>query len=174
MAYSNTQWEKAKGYYEAGLSLSSITKKTGIARNTISQKAKREQWEHGANADYIEAKEIIAEKKGTISEQSVLILDEVADERIRYKKLISDNATKLAAKLHAMADQIDKPDELRHLVEANDKLSITLKVNERHAPKVEVTNTNAQQNNVQYVGMRRATDDEKRKALEENGRHSTT
>jgi len=147
MAYSNEQWEKAKAYYEAGLSLAKIKDKTGIARNTISQRAKKEQWEHSANTDYIEAKEIIASKKGTISEQSVLILDEVADERIRHKKLIQDNATKLADKLNKLTDEVDNAQDIRHLVEANDKLSITLKVNERHAPKTEISNVNATQNN---------------------------
>lgn len=37
--------------------------------------------------------------------------------------------------------------DLRTLVEANDKLAITLKVAERHAPKIAIDNTNAQQNN---------------------------
>ena len=135
MAIAKEIWDKAKAYYEGGLSLSKIKDKTGIARNTISQRAKREQWEHGANTDYIEAKELIATKKGTISEQSVLVLDDIAEERIRHNKLINDNATKLAGKLNAMADEISEPQDLKHLVDANDKLAITLKVAERHAPK---------------------------------------
>lgn len=147
MAYSQEQWDRAKGYYEAGLSLSKITDKTTIARNTISQRAKREQWEHGKNTDYIEAKEIIATKKGAISEQSIVCADEVADEKIRYKRLINDNATKLANKINSFTDEIDNAQDIRHLVEANDKLAITLKVADRHAPKTEITNTNAQQNN---------------------------
>ncbi len=147
MAYSSSQWGKARAYYEAGLSLSKIKEKTSIARNTISQRAKKEQWEHGANTDYIEAKEVIATKKGTVSEQSVLILDEVSEESIRHKKLIVDNATKLAGKLNTMTDQVDQAQDLRHLVEANDKLSVTLKVNDRFAPKTEINNNNAQQNN---------------------------
>ena len=36
---------------------------------------------------------------------------------------------------------------IKELAEANDRLAITLKVAERHAPKIEVNNTNAQQNN---------------------------
>jgi predicted DNA-binding protein YlxM (UPF0122 family) len=32
MAYTKVQWEKAKGYYEAGLSLSKIKDKTSITR----------------------------------------------------------------------------------------------------------------------------------------------
>jgi predicted DNA-binding protein YlxM (UPF0122 family) len=151
VAYSDNQWDKAKAYYEAGLSLSKIKDKTGIARNTISQRAKREQWEQGANADYIEAREIIAEKKGTILEQQGQVflnaLDEVAEDNIRRKGLVYGNAEKLAKKLSIMADQIDTPNDLKTLSEANDRLAITLKVADRHAPKIELNNTNAQQNN---------------------------
>jgi len=139
MAYTKEQWKDARGYYEAGLSLSKIVIKTGIGKTTISQKAKREQWEHGANTDYIEAKEIIVSKKGTISEQSLVIADEIAHENVRFKNLINGNAEKLASKLALMADSIEDAQDIRHLVEANDKLSITLKVNERHAPKIDVT-----------------------------------
>jgi len=148
MAFSNEQWGRAKGYYEAGLSLSKIKEKTGIARNTISQRAKKEQWEQGRNTDYVEAKEIIASKKGTEKEQSIVCADEVADEKIRHKKLINDNATKLAGKISDMADNIDEPQDLKHLVDANDKLAITLKVAERHAPKTDINNTNALQSNL--------------------------
>ena len=145
MAYTNEQWGRAKGYYEAGLSLSKITEKTTIARNTISQRAKKEQWEHGKNTDYIEAKEIIATKKGTEREQSIICADEIADENIRYKKLINDNATKLANKLATMADQIDTPYDLKTLVDANDRLAITLKVADRHSNQN--INVNTQNNN---------------------------
>jgi len=59
----------------------------------------------------------------------------VVEEKTKHLKLINDNATKLAGKLNAMADEISEPQDLKHLVDANDKLAITLKVAERHAPK---------------------------------------
>lgn len=64
--------------------------------------------------------------------------------------------------------------DYKNLQDAIDKAAITLKVADRHAPKVEVNNTNAQQNNVRYIGMRRMTDEEKQKARELNGRDSTS
>lgn len=57
---------------------------------------------------------------------------------------------------------------------AIDRASLTLKINDRHAPKTDINLTNAQQNNTRFVGMRRMSDDEKRKALEENGRNITS
>lgn len=47
MAYSDDQWIKAKGLFEAGKSLSFINKMTGIGRTTISDKAKEENWIKG-------------------------------------------------------------------------------------------------------------------------------
>jgi len=75
------------------------------------------------------------------------IADEVADNKIKHNKLIEDNSTKLANKIMILADQVDTAQDIRHLVEANDKLSITLKVNERHSPKTEINNQNLTQNN---------------------------
>ena len=163
MAYSEKQWLDAKGYYEAGLSLSKIKDKTGIARNTVSQRAKRELWEQGANTDYIEAKELIATKKGTISEQSLVIADEIADDNIRRKKLVYGITEKALSKIDkALSRTVIVKDEdgketeeevehsskdIRDYVEAIDKASITLGVNHRHAQPTKIENTNAQQTN---------------------------
>lgn len=162
MAISKVQWDKAKGYYEAGLSLSEIKEKTGIDRSTISKKAKNQQWQHAANADYIEAKVLIAEKKSTKNQQVLNIADEVAEDKIRCKNLINSNAELLASKIPEIlrSFEAEKTDEatgetitvtaissndIKTLSEANDKLAITLKVADRHAPKND-TNINLQQN----------------------------
>ena len=91
MAYTESQWEKAKAYYEAGMTLSQIKDKTNIARNTISQRAKREQWEHSKNSEYIEAKIKVECQKGTILEQSGSVALNIAD----LKPFISKAATPL-------------------------------------------------------------------------------
>ena len=168
MAYSLEQWERAKAYYEAGThSLSEIQEIIGISKSKISEKAKKEQWERGRNSDYIEAKVLIAEKKGNEKRNALEILDNIADEQIRHKKLINSNAELLASHIPKVLKSLttktinDKGEEeelyavdartIRELAEANDKLSITLKVNERHAPKQDINLTNAQQNNEQKI-----------------------
>ena len=138
MAYSEKQWLDAEGYFKAGLSLAQIQDKTGIARSTVSKMAKKQQWKQGANVEYIEAKEIIAVKKSTENQHLLNIADEVADDNIRRKNLIYGNAEKLARKLSMMTDQVDEPQDLKLLSEANDKLAITMKVADRHAPKGDV------------------------------------
>jgi len=56
-----------------------------------------------------------------------------------YKRQIYGNAEKLAKKLNTMTDQIDSPNDMKTLADANDRLAITLKVADRHAPKIDIT-----------------------------------
>ena len=163
MAYSDTQWDKAKTLYEAGLSLSKIKDKTGIARNTISQRAKREQWEHSTDADYIEAKEIIAIKKGTKTEQQISVLDEVADERTKHILLFQSSAIKNQTLANKAIDTIDKDkiDEKNlHSLETHSRITQRNKETVLGKDKtVELNNTNAQQtNNTKRVTIVRRTD----------------
>ncbi len=169
MAYSQEQWDRAKGYYEAGISLSQIKDKTGIARNTISQRAKREQWEQGKNVDYIEAKEIIATKKGTVSDKREQVYldcaDEVADDKLRRLNLVYGGVEKAVQKMNEIVasghieekinvgdgvQQFDKrklnTTDIKNALDGYDKASVTLGVNERFSNSQINVNT---QNNVQ-------------------------
>jgi len=191
MAYTKEQWNKTKGYYEAGLSLAKIKDKTGIARNTISQRAKKEQWEHGKNTDYIEAKELIAVKKGTEKEQSIECADEIADDNIRRSRLVygaTEKILKLSAdmaeknkkqivmkvkeysKEHGSSESLDKIDveldasDLKNLAETVDKASVTLGINARHANSQVIVNN---QNNLQQNTSIELTEEQaKKKALD--------
>lgn len=150
MAYSIQQWERARAYYTAGLSLREIEAKTGINNSSIQKKAKNQQWKHGSNADYIEAKTIIAEKKSAENSAVVEILDEIADEAIRHKRLINNNAELIASQIPKLIKGMSEqkinedtgevyevssitPSDIKLLAEANDKLAVTLKVADRHA-----------------------------------------
>jgi len=147
MAYSDDMWQKAKTLFEAGLSLSQISQKTGIDKSSISKKAKIQLWKSGEHSDYIEAKAKIVEKKSTLSVEKINILDEIADEAIANKRLVYGVAQKALQKASTLLDQSEDMNELKTAVELADRASLTLGVNPRHAPKVEIQNTNAQQNN---------------------------
>jgi len=168
MAYSPEQWERAKILFESGqYSLSQIENKCGIGKSAISKMSKNQQWKNGANADYIEAKEIIAVKKSTLNSTVINILDDVADERIKHKRLINSNAELLASHIPKVINsfitkqintETGEEEELyaleaktiKELAEANDKLAITLELAPRHAnQQINVnTQTNTQVNNV--------------------------
>lgn len=148
MAYTESQWEKAKAYYEAGMSLSQIKDKTNIARNTISQRAKREQWEHSKNSEYIEAKIKVETQKGTILEQSgtvaLNIADDIALDRAKSITLFQNSALKNQAKANTLLESATKI----HEIESHARITKMNKetVLGKEADTI-INNTNAQQNN---------------------------
>ena len=147
VAISQDKWDKARTLFESGkLSLSEISKQTGIDKSSISKKAKNQQWSSVENSDYIDAKVLIAEKKSTLSIEKINILDDVANDEIRRRNLVLGNAEKLAKKIDSMTDEVFEAKDIKDLVDANDKLSITLGVNQRHANAPTINNANLQQN----------------------------
>ena len=143
MAIDSKTWAKAKIMFEHGKSLSEISKETGINRSTISKKSTSEKWEKfNTKSTLVEAEvqniimqDEINSKKSTLNQQELNFHNDEVRSKVRHAGLINNNAEKLAHKLKIMTDQIDDPSDLRTLVEANDKLAITLKVAERHAPR---------------------------------------
>lgn len=170
MAYTEVQWERAKAYYEAGLSLSQIKDKTSIARNTVSQRAKREQWEQGKNTEYIEAKVNLAEKKGTILEQSgtvaLNIADNIAEEKIIAKGKVFGYVHTALKKMNEIVEhgrveeKINIGDgmqrfeerklntsDIKNALDGYDRAAITLELAPRHSSQsINIQNTNATQN----------------------------
>jgi len=174
MAYSAEQWERAKAYYEAGQhNPQQISDLVGIERSTIVKKAKIHNWKSGSNADYIEARVIVAEKKSQLNSQTLNVLDNIADEKIRYRDLcfgVTESALKQLKEISDIGVKevlvtskiggdtiIEKetinltPQDYESIINAADKASITLKVNDRHAKSgdVNVNATAAVQNNNQ-------------------------
>jgi len=116
-----TQREMAKKYDVSTATINKLTK--GIEA----------KYKEKVNTIVSTTAEIYSESEQ--NEHEVNAVQFVVEEKTKHLKLINDNATKLAGKLNAMADEISEPQDLKHLVDANDKLAITLKVAERHAPK---------------------------------------
>ena len=154
MAINKEVWDKARILFEHGKSLNDIAKELGINKGSISRKSKQEEWAKSSDlatlvddevANIIKGNEI-ATQKATLATQELRIHNREVADKVRRKDLVFGNAEKLAKKLNTMTDQVDEPQDLKHLVDANDKLSITLRVNERHAPKSD-TNVAVQTNN---------------------------
>ena len=147
MAYTESQWEKAKAYYEAGMTLSQIKDKTNIARNTISQRAKREQWEHSKNSEYIEAKIKVESQKGTILEQSgsvaLNIADDIAFDKAKALSLFQDSALRNQKKAN---DMLDLTDDMKD-VESHARITKTNKETVLGKdPETVINNANVQEN----------------------------
>lgn len=147
MAYTESQWEKAKAYYEAGMTLSQIKEKTNIARNTISQRAKREQWEHSKNSEYIEAKIKVECQKGTILEQSgavaLNIADEIAFNKAKALTLFQNSALKNQAKANELLELTEDMKD----IESHSRLTKTNKETVLGKdPETVINNANVQEN----------------------------
>ena len=97
MAHSKEKWDLARTYFEAGKhSPQEISDLVGIERSAIVKKAKNHNWQSGANADYIEARVLVAEKKSQLNSQIINVLDNIADDKIRRSGLVFGGLESLA------------------------------------------------------------------------------
>jgi predicted DNA-binding protein YlxM (UPF0122 family) len=142
------QWEKAREYFEHGLSLGDIESRTGITKSAISKKSKSESWNKESPKKRLLSQAVeVTEFKDTLKDTPIAleVHKELHDEKTRYTRLVNNLQEKALNKARTMLDQIDTPNDLKTIVEAVDKASITLKVSDRHAPKIDLTAM--QQNN---------------------------
>jgi len=139
-------------YHTGEFSQRELSKKHNVSVGTISKLTKEEmvQNEHIMNAQVT----VLRAEKELPSEQMNAIMN-AAQEKLRHTALINDNATLLSKKIKTMAEQIDTPNDLKTLADANDRLAITLKVADRHAPKIDITQQQAIQSTtpttIQYI-----------------------
>lgn len=156
MAFSDKTWQAARAYYEANLSLREITERTGISPPGILKRAKSEQWEKGAMQSYIDSKVNVEVNRVNKSEQTLQIADSIAYSRAAAEILIRNAATKTLTAMESLRDRgktvetyidddgsgvkrirkIEKEldaNSYKAIVDAIDKASLTLGVNQRHA-----------------------------------------
>ena len=122
-------------YHTGHYTVRELAQKHSIGKTTVAKMVKDIE---PKNKDKVD---ILVAVHTELSEQSGQEVDSVSrlvEDKTKHLKLINDNATKLARKLATMADQIDTPNDMKILAEANDKLAITLKVADRHAPKIDI------------------------------------
>lgn len=135
------QWEKAKEYFEHGLTLKEISDRTGITRGAISKKSKSEEWDKDSPKKQLLSQAVeVSALKETLKETpvSLEVHEELHKEQLHYKNLVYRLQEKALKKADTMLDQLDTPNDLKTVVEAVDKASITLKVSDRHAPKIDI------------------------------------
>jgi len=135
-----------------------LSKKYEVSTATINKltKGKEPKHEQKVNAIVKATGDLYAESEQ--NEHEVNAVHKVIEDKTRYLRLINDNASKLAGKLNTMIDQIDTPSDALILANANDRLAVTLKVAERHAPKIDVTQTQAILPSVNYYSPEKNKD----------------
>jgi predicted DNA-binding protein YlxM (UPF0122 family) len=167
MAYSESQWEKAREYFVAGLSLTEISDRIGISKPQISKKSKAELWEKGNEKKHLVSQAVeVAIGKEKLKETALIVHDELVNEQIRRQGLVFGATEKLIKRANRMLDsnqtiekvsvgdgvQSFEPRELnttdlKNLSDTIDKASVTLNVNPRHS--TQQINVNTQNNQVQ-------------------------
>ena len=166
MAISQEKWDKAREYFEAGLSLSEIVLRTEISKAQISKKSKIENWQKGNEKKQLISQAVeVAEQKETLNETALQVHNELVDEQLRRRNLVFNASEKLLVKATEMIKKgqtVDKinvgagiqqiepreldSSDLKNLADTIDKASITLGVNQRHSnSQVNIQNTNATQ-----------------------------
>ena len=91
--------------------------------------------------------------KSKLSYQSESLLkafDTKVNDELRRQNLVFNASEKALVKLSGLIDDVDEAQDMKHIVDAIDKASITLGVNQRHSnSQVNISNTNATQTNVE-------------------------
>ena len=96
--------------------------------------------------DEIAIKSILA----TQSERFCKSFDDKVNEQLRRQNLVFNASEKALVKLSGLIDDTDEAQDMKHIVDAIDKASITLGVNQRHSnSQVNISNTNATQTNIE-------------------------
>lgn len=168
MAISKEVWQKAREYFEAGLSLTDIVDRTNISKSQISKRASKENWEKGNEKKQLISQAVeVATKKETLKETALEVHNELVDEQVRRRNLVFKASEKIIKKATEIIDNgtVDEkvgvgdgvqqfeprkinPADVKNLADAVDKASITLGINQRHSnSQVTVNNQNNIQNN---------------------------
>lgn len=130
---------KIQADWKAGVSQNQLAKKYSVSPATINKLCKGIEQ---TNVEIVNSQVAINTALVGKSEYEVNSINEEVNNRTRHIMLINSNAELIASKIPTMLEHIDSPSDLKTLAEANDRIAITLKVADRHAPKQDI-NVNA-------------------------------
>lgn len=140
------EWDKAREYFEAGLSLSAIAEKTGISKSAISKKSNLEGW-----AKETQKKQLISDAvrvetaKETLNETALEVHNEIVSDRTRAIMFFGGAAIKnvQAAMLSTCENQNDYKARADTILKGRETV-----LGKTPDTAIQINNANAQQNNV--------------------------
>ncbi len=180
-------WEEIQRHHESGMSHPDIVKKFKCPRSSLSERAKEWSVNEQAKAVVKEIATVteqinelneqdnelarVATEIGVKKADKVLAINTVAENLlVRINESIIKNEKVELVKVKQYVDgRVDgetvEPVVVAHgasdhkaHADAIDKIAVTVGAAERHAPKTEITNTNATQNNTKRVTIARRSD----------------
>lgn len=154
---SKYDWADIKKHYEAGMSQPEIVVEFKCPKSSLSERVKKEGWTVNELAvSTVKGKIEVSEQVNELNKHDVRlteIVDKIVDRKTRHTDLVYRIQEKALGKADTMLDQIDTPNDLKTIVEAVDKAAITLKVADRHAPKIDVTQMQQQTSTTTTVNI---------------------
>ncbi|MBL1320111.1 MAG: hypothetical protein COA63_003490 [Methylophaga sp.] len=130
---SQEQWELAQALFEAGKSLSVIVAETEIAKSTLSEKAKKQEWEKGLNEQLILDDVRVQLEKTNLNDLQAKIhakeVEKLLSNQMMVKTLSRVNMTGIGEKLLSPEDMTINDHKI--IQDTIDKASLTLGVNQR-------------------------------------------
>ena len=92
--FTEADWDIARTMFECGKSLGEIQNRTGIDKGQISRTAKANEWEKGKNQQLISDAARVEIEKSKLSQQSLIIFDNIVNDRVIAEKFFSNAAVK--------------------------------------------------------------------------------
>lgn len=121
-----------------------LLKKYNCSKGKVSQLT--QGIEKASNDQLVKNQVSILSASATLPKEEMTAIMTTAQEIAFNKGLVFGVTQKALQKLNVMIDNVDNPNDMKAIIDASDRASLTLGVNQRHAPKVEV-----QQNNQQLI-----------------------
>ena len=149
--YTAKQWEKAREYFEAGLSIREVSAKTGISKSPIAKKAKDESWSKGTDKGQLIAEAARVEaQKGQLTDTALEVHNELVDERVRHIKFF--NAAAIQNVREAMTLQCETQQDHRFRAETISKGRETV-LGKQSEPSNTTVNVNNQAGSVSKIEL---------------------
>lgn len=156
---SKHDWEEIKRHYQSGLSQPELVRRFKCPKSSLSERVKEEKWVIDELAKSvvmgkIEGTERINELSERINELNELnrVAITIGDEKAKDLSYIKDSSKFFLNKAIKKVEEEDHTmDDLFKGSKIATECGMNLGVIDRHAPKIEVNNTNAQQNNTEAV-----------------------
>jgi len=97
------EWKKAKAYFEAGLSLGDVVKKTGISKSALSRKSNADGWLKGTQKEQLVLDAIrVSAAKGTLNGTELAVHDELVTDATKAHMFFGNAAAQNVREAMAM------------------------------------------------------------------------
>jgi hypothetical protein len=141
-------WDTAKILYELDKSFGDIEKETGINKGSVARKAKNNAWQRGKATTVAQAASEVEQYRATLTQPQLHVFNTEVIQRTEFASRLSEFSEKAMNKAEELIIASENGNDFKAVIDGVDRHSVTVGFNQRHAnSSVNISNTNAQQNN---------------------------